>query len=201
VLIAATLTANEDGDPLTVRVYRARMPGTRPTRARSGRRCRTLGRTLLANGVARVYAIDDGEPYVFACAYRAARPRLDLGVKSAGNGVSLLNLVGTTVAYRVTGEGCSRGRCVGTYVESRDLLSGRRLRRIRNGIDQYVVRANGSMAVAGPRNDVNPRLRLVKADRAGTAVLSEQIDRGSLTRAGSRIRWTEGGIPRSAALD
>lgn len=172
-----------------------------PSDGRLGGDCRDNGRTILANDRARVYGKLDGDISVFACSYRSGRPRLDLGFRGASNGVSRFQLVGETVAYKVAGEGCSSGRCIGTYVESRSLRTGRRLQRISGGVDRYVVKRNGSLAVAGPVNDIDRRLRLAKADSTGASTLAPDIDPGSLALAGSRIYWTEGGAPRSAALD
>ena len=172
-----------------------------PNEGSLGADCRTNGKTILANERARVYGKLDGDVSVFACSYRSDRPRLDLDFRSASNGVSRFQLVGETVAYQVAGEGCSSGRCVGTYVESYSLRTGRRLRRISGGVDRYVVKRNGSLAVAGPVNDIDLRIRLAKSDMTGPSALAADIDPGSLALAGSRIYWTEGGLPHSAVLD
>lgn len=155
----------------------------------------------MSNERARVYTFFDGEPLVFACSYRTPRRSDYLGVRLADNGSSQFKLVGETAAHKVVGAGCSRGRCEGTYVESRSARTGRRLQRVISGVDQYVMKANGSLAVAGAKDDIDPRLRLVKADSTGTMVLADDIERASLAIAGSRIYWTEGGVPRSATLE
>jgi hypothetical protein len=175
-----------------------------PSGASRGEGCRERGRTLVANERARVYGtreVPAGDLDVFACRYSSPRQRIYLDVRSTHNGSSRFKLAGQTVAFKVAGEGCSSGDCVGTYVQSWDIASNRRLQRIFGGPDRYVLKPNGSLAAAVLVNDLDPRLHLIRADRSGVQELAVDVDRGSLALARSRIYWTVAGVPQTATLD
>lgn len=158
----------------------------------------------MANERARVYGSRErprAELQVFACRYRSPRQRVNLGSIDRDNGISRLALAGETVAFQVAGERCSSGDCVGTYVQSRDIRTDRRLRRIFGVPDRYVVKPNGSLAAAVLINDLDSRLHLIRADRSGVQELAVGVDPGSLALARSRIYWTVAGVPQTATLD
>ena len=179
------------------------MPVVSMTAAAKSAGCEGVGRTIAANGQARVYRanFDNGDYKVFAC-LRRPRRTVYLGSHHVMSvGVRTVRLTGPSVAYERLD--CNKGTCTGG-IRVRNLRTGTvRTNPIPAGTavaTEIVVSSSG--AVAWTRK-LQAQIVEVRALGAGGERLLDSgtdVDPESLALAGSTVYWTKAGIAQSAVL-
>jgi hypothetical protein len=180
-----------------------------PAEARAKLRCASSGKTILANGRARVFAVDPhprdeirlaGNFRAYGCVYRGARV-FGLGTADTGGGPESFKLAGRFVAFDVPI--CQHNDCSGR-LHLVDLRSARTRKSAAFGqgalpATSVVVNASGAAAWIRP---INGNYEVRELGSAGERLLDSGGDVGphSLAASSGTVYWKRGGGVFSAAL-
>ncbi len=185
-------------------------------RDRRGPACTTkTAKTLLATRQARVF---NKRGRIYACLKRG-RKSFQIGTRAsfAGNNMRNLRLAGRYVAYsnslnrvKLTVRELRKGRIIHDETAAQptrptlSFLTDVKLKR--TGSLAWIVKLTPLDAPLNPYPtpaDTQPDYQVLKADRAGRALLDSGIDiePGSLRLSGTTVSWTKAGSTRSAALN
>jgi hypothetical protein len=182
---------------------------------------------LIADEQAQVYDEHYSEE-IYGCTYRPTRSR-DLGAipkfsSQGGEGIELLRLAGTVVAYEETLINLlePQGEWAHYLIVVRNLQTGQVLHRIPTGTYEgpepqlnigigpalaITVKSNGSVAWIAENDQKStksaPYDELHAIDKSGyrTIAVGKEISPKSLALTGSTLYWTQGGKAMSASLE
>jgi hypothetical protein len=158
--------------------------------------CLTSGRTLQANGSARLFYVGDAAEYTLYVCWRPTRRVHAIGaLELAPNGAMHPKLSGRWVAYDEEYCDHGTGTCSGRVL----LYSARTGRRVRaatqqSGLADALVLTTGGIAAWTRDGAVS------KLGPGGTEQLDPGPGDGSLALAGTRLYWLRGSVPMSALL-
>ncbi|WP_027007475.1 hypothetical protein [Conexibacter woesei] len=165
--------------------------------ARAATDCRTVGRTVVADSRARVYAYR--HIVLNACVYGQRNNLGFFGELNTRIGVSGIQLAGTRLGYVARGPDVHGG-------DQPDVVRVVDLRRPSATPAQaiatsFVLASDGAFA-ALTQPDVNGAIRVltVAAGHRTTVIASGAVVPGSLALTGRTFYWTQDGAPRSAVL-
>jgi hypothetical protein len=162
--------------------------------------CATIGHTVQANAVARVFSLHPGGSFEYhACVYGQRRNLGYFGPRGRVDGVSGVELRGPYLGMVLSSTDCEHGYCGRDHVIVRDL---RRPRGPAPGLAaaSYVLSDNGSFAVIGLPDPAGQSAVIAVVRGRPRTLDSGAITAGSLALAGRTLYWTRDGIPRSAPL-
>jgi hypothetical protein len=177
---------------------------------------------LTANRRAVVYE-SPGPEEIMGCMYGSQRfyalGPVPFASSSGSGGVFDEILAGTIAAYEYNESAGGNGteEVNNSLVIVRDLSTGKVLHRVPTGIASrpdnpasvgtgsvsgLVVKSDGAVAWISPTGEMFGFREVHALDRTGNRVLASGsgIDRSSLALAGSRLYWTQNGVPASAVL-
>jgi len=189
VLIVATMGAVTVGAPSEV----AEGASLRST-------CATIGHTVQANAVARVFSLHPGGSFEYhACVYGQRRNLGYVGGRGLVDGISGVQLRGPYLGMVVHNIDCEHGYCGRDHVIVHDL---RRPRGPAPGLAaaSYVLSDNGNFAVIGLPDPAGQSAVIAVVRGRPRTLDSGAISAGSLALAGGTVYWTKDGVPRSAPL-
>jgi hypothetical protein len=201
---------------VSVALSAALVPVGAAAEERRGPACKSkAAKTLLSTRHARVFQKGDR---IYACLRRGHRVfRIGTRQSIGGNNKRNLRLAGRYVAYsstlnavKVTVRNLRSGRVVHNEAAAQltrpALSSLTDVKLKRTGAIAWIVRLtpiDGPLAPDPSPADSQPDYQVLKADRAGRALLDSGLDiaPGSLRLSGATVSWTKAGASRSAALN